>query len=220
MFVCVAIQGRIIINNCLARVLEYCFSPHFCEWWNYAKQNYASSPTSLFSTPLWSTSSSFFSEFGVRLILSDQKITEIFGCFHGIIDYPWILTTRHYLLHFQCIHFFPMLFAEKLTVDELLNVLLSGPFFAPLFLECWFPKAGMRFLYIHLKHGYVFTVMGESLSQKDTAHNFRKILDCCYAWSYSALDLATNNSCLYAINMYCTYLVSISAFWLERLCHF
>lgn len=131
MFVCVAIQGIIIINNSLARVLEYCFSSHFSEWWNYAKQNYASNPTSLFSTPLWSTSSSFFSEFGVWLILFDQKITEIFGCFCGIIEHPWILTTCRYLLHFQCTHFFPMLFAEKLTYWWASECFTLWTFFCP-----------------------------------------------------------------------------------------
>lgn len=51
------------------------FPPRFCEKWNYAKQNYTSSPTSLFSAPLGSTGSLLFSEFGVQLIPFDQKIT-------------------------------------------------------------------------------------------------------------------------------------------------
>ena len=196
MFVSVVIQWRKIMNNRPGRVLEYCFFSSFL-WRCQAKL--CKQPHLPVSTLLWSTSSSLLSEFGVQQIPFDQKVRGIWlvPCRPtGVIEHPWILSPDHYLLHFQSTYSLPMMSAGNLTVDDLLNVLLSGPFFAPLFLECWFPKARMLFFCIDLKHRYAFTVMDESLCQKD----FRKTLDCCYVHpkpSSGALDLAKNASCVY-----------------------
>lgn len=142
---------------------------------------------------LWSSTDSLLAE--------NNRNTWHFLCSSmGIIQCPWILLLGHYLLHIPCTYFLAMMPAENVTVDDFLNVLLPASFLALLLLMCYFPKQGCSFSACI----WNMDVIDETLWQKGTTHNFKKMLDCWYAYPKpcsGTLDLGTNNSCVYSIEM-------------------
>lgn len=142
---------------------------------------------------LWSSTDSLLAE-------NNRNIWLFLCSSTGIIQCPWILSLGHYLLHIQSTCSLAMMPAENVTVDGFLDVLLPGSFLALLLLMCYFPRQGCSFSACI----WNMDVMDETLWQKGTTQNFKKMLDCWYVYPKpcsGTLGLATNNSCVYSINM-------------------
>lgn len=93
---------------------------------------------------VWSSTDSFWSENNRDISLLPCSPT-------GNFQFPWILSPDHYLLCFHSIYSLPMMPTKNLTVDDLEHFSPKHAF-APLFSECWLPKARLLLSCIHLNH--------------------------------------------------------------------